>query len=31
MLSDFDGEEADLIIRHLDGLPSRIRHGGARP
>jgi DNA-binding MarR family transcriptional regulator len=31
MLSNFDGEEADLIIRHLDGLPSRIRHGGARP
>jgi DNA-binding MarR family transcriptional regulator len=31
MLSDFDGEEAELIIRHLDGLPSRVRNGGIQP
>ncbi len=31
MLADFDGEEADIIIRHLDGLPARVRNGGARP
>jgi DNA-binding MarR family transcriptional regulator len=31
MLADFDNEETDLIIRHLDGLPSRIRNGGHRP
>jgi DNA-binding MarR family transcriptional regulator len=31
MLAEFDGEEADLIIRHLDGLPARVRNGGNRP
>lgn len=31
MLAEFDGEEADLIIRHLDGLPARVRNGGTRP
>lgn len=31
MLSEFDGEEAEAIIQHLDGLTSRVRNGGARP
>jgi len=31
MLSDFDGDEAETIIGHLDGLGSRIRNGGSRP
>jgi DNA-binding MarR family transcriptional regulator len=31
MLADFDGEDADLIIQHLDGLPARVRNGGKRP
>jgi DNA-binding MarR family transcriptional regulator len=31
MLSDFDGEEVEIIIQHLDGLPARVRNGGARP
>jgi DNA-binding MarR family transcriptional regulator len=31
MLSDFDGEEAEIIIQHLDGLPARVRNGGNRP
>lgn len=31
MLSDFDGNEAETIIQHLDGLGSRIRNGGSRP
>jgi DNA-binding MarR family transcriptional regulator len=30
LLSDFDAEEADTLIRHLDGLSSRIRNGGSR-
>jgi DNA-binding MarR family transcriptional regulator len=31
MLSDFDGDEAEIIIAHLDGLGTRIRNGGRRP
>lgn len=31
MFSEFDGEEAEAIIQHLDGLTSRVRNGGARP
>jgi DNA-binding MarR family transcriptional regulator len=31
MLSDFDGDEAETIIAHLDGLGTRIRNGGSRP
>jgi DNA-binding MarR family transcriptional regulator len=31
MLSDFDGDEAETIIGHLDGLGTRIRNGGSRP
>jgi DNA-binding MarR family transcriptional regulator len=30
LLSEFDAGEADTLIRHLDGLPSRIRNGGSR-
>ncbi len=30
MLSEFDGEEAEAIIQHLDGLAGRVRNGGAR-
>jgi hypothetical protein len=30
LLSEFDAAEADTLIRHLDGLSSRIRNGGAR-
>jgi DNA-binding MarR family transcriptional regulator len=30
LLSDFDAEEADVLIQHLDGLSSRIRNGGSR-
>jgi DNA-binding MarR family transcriptional regulator len=30
LLSDFDAAEADTLIRHLDGLSSRIRNGGSR-
>jgi len=30
LLSDFDAAEAETVIRHLDGLPDRIRNGGAR-
>ena len=29
MLSDFDGDEAETIIRYLDGLAGRIRNGGS--
>jgi len=29
-LSEFDAGEADTLIRHLDGLSSRIRNGGPR-
>jgi DNA-binding MarR family transcriptional regulator len=31
LLSDFNAAEAESIIRHLDGLPDRIRNGGVRP
>jgi len=31
LLSDFDAAEAEAVIRHLDGLPARIRNGRARP
>jgi DNA-binding MarR family transcriptional regulator len=31
LLSDFNAAEAETVIRHLDGLPARIRNGGARP
>ena len=30
LLSEFDATEADTLIRHLDGLSGRIRHGGVR-
>ena len=30
LLSDFNAAEADTLIRHLDGLSGRIRHGGSR-
>ena len=30
LLSEFDAGEADTLIRHLDGLSSRIRNGGPR-
>jgi len=30
LLSEFDAAEADTLIRHLDGLSSRIRNGGSR-
>jgi len=30
LLSEFDATEADTLIRHLDGLSGRIRHGGSR-
>ena len=30
LLSDFDAAETDVLIRHLDGLSSRIRNGGSR-
>ena len=30
LLSEFDGGEADTLIRHFDGLSSRIRNGGSR-
>lgn len=30
LLADFDAAEAEIIIAHLDGLPARIRNGGAR-
>lgn len=30
LLSDFNAAEADTLIRHLDGLSSRIRNGGSR-
>lgn len=29
LLSEFDAGEADMLIRHLDGLSSRIRNGGS--
>jgi DNA-binding MarR family transcriptional regulator len=29
LLSEFDAAEADTLIRHLDGLSSRIRNGGS--
>jgi DNA-binding MarR family transcriptional regulator len=29
LLSEFDAGEADTLIRHLDGLSSRIRNGGS--
>jgi DNA-binding MarR family transcriptional regulator len=31
MLSDFNSDEAETIIAHLDGLGTRIRNGGSRP
>ena len=31
LLSDFDGEQAEMIIQHLDGLPGRVRNGGIQP
>jgi DNA-binding MarR family transcriptional regulator len=31
LLSDFNAVEAESIIRHLDGLPDRIRNGRVRP
>jgi DNA-binding MarR family transcriptional regulator len=31
LLSDFDGDEAEVIIAHLDGLGTRTRNGGTRP
>jgi DNA-binding MarR family transcriptional regulator len=31
LLSDFDGDEAETIIAHLDGLGTRTRNGGTRP
>jgi DNA-binding MarR family transcriptional regulator len=30
LLSDFDSAESEVIIRHLDGLATRIRNGGLR-
>jgi DNA-binding MarR family transcriptional regulator len=30
LLSDFGHVETDSVIRHLDGLATRIRHGGLR-
>jgi DNA-binding MarR family transcriptional regulator len=30
LLAEFDAAEADTLIRHLDGLSSRIRNGGSR-
>jgi DNA-binding MarR family transcriptional regulator len=30
LLSDFDSTEMEAMIRHLDGLASRIRNGGSR-
>jgi len=30
LLADFGVDEAEAIIAHLDGLPARIRNGGAR-
>ncbi len=30
MLSEFDAEEAETIIQHLDGLAGRVRNGGTR-
>jgi DNA-binding MarR family transcriptional regulator len=31
LLSGLDGEQAETIIQHLDGLPSRVRNGGIQP
>jgi len=31
LLADFDAAEAEVLIAHLDGLPARIRNGGAKP
>jgi DNA-binding MarR family transcriptional regulator len=31
LLSDFDGDEAEVIIAHLDGFGTRARNGGTRP
>jgi DNA-binding MarR family transcriptional regulator len=31
VLADIDSAEAETLIRHLDGLPDRIRQGGGRP
>jgi DNA-binding MarR family transcriptional regulator len=30
MLSEFDGDEAETIIQHIDGLAGRVRNGGTR-
>jgi DNA-binding MarR family transcriptional regulator len=30
LLSEFDAADADILIRHLDGLSGRIRNGGLR-
>ncbi len=30
LLSEFNAAEADVLIRHLDGLSGRIRNGGSR-
>jgi DNA-binding MarR family transcriptional regulator len=31
LLSGLDGEQAEMIIQHLDGLPDRVRNGGIQP
>jgi DNA-binding MarR family transcriptional regulator len=31
ILSDFDGQETEAVIQHLDALPNRVRNEGARP
>lgn len=30
MLSEFDDDEAETIIQHIDGLAGRVRNGGTR-
>ena len=30
LLSDFDAEDAETVIRHLDGLAGRVRNGGSQ-
>lgn len=31
LLSDFNSEEAESMIQHLDGLAARVREGGSKP
>jgi DNA-binding MarR family transcriptional regulator len=31
LLSGLDGDQAEMIIHHIDGLPSRVRNGGIQP